>query len=107
MNKLIMIPTIVVALASHALAADVQKQAIAKSEANAGNAVASASSTTTNLNGRPVTIVEDQDDNGRKRLRMITYRNGKPKVKDITPVDKKVVNKEDPFSKKQPAGNLP
>ena len=107
MKKHIIIPTIAAAIACSTAFADEQKKEVVKNETKNGNATANAvarasSTTTTNVNGKPVTIVEDQDDNGKKRLRMITYQNGKPKVKDITPKEKEAVKKEDPFSKKMP-----
>jgi hypothetical protein len=107
MSKHIITRTIAAALACSAAFADEQRKEIIKIETKTGNANAEAkvftSTTVTNINGRPVTILEDQDENGKKRLRMITYESGKPKVKDITPKEKEQ-KKEDPFWKKKPAG---
>ncbi len=110
MNKHISIATIAAALAFNATFADEQKKEVVKSETKSGNAtanaVAKATSTTTSIiNGKPVTVVEDQDDSGKKRIRMITYVNGKPKVKDITPKEKEPAKKEDLFAKKKPAND--
>jgi hypothetical protein len=111
MNKHIAITTIAAALACSAtFAGEQKKEEVVKSETKNGNATAHAvakatSSTTTNINGKPVTIMEDLDDNGKKRIRMITYENGKPKVKDITPKEKEQAKKEDPFWKKKPAND--
>lgn len=110
MNKHIITHTIAAALACSATFADEQKKEVVKSETKNGNATANAvakatSTTTTNINGKPVTIMEDLDDNGKKRIRMITYENGKPKVKDITPKEKEQAKKEDPFWKKKPAND--
>jgi len=93
MKKQIIIYTIATVLACGATFAEEQKTEDVKSETKNSTSTASAvakttSTTTTNINGQPVTIIEDQDENGKKRLRMITYQNGKPKVKDITPKEK-------------------
>lgn len=108
MNKPIIIHTIAVALVCGTGFADGQKREVVVSEVKTGNARADArafsSTTTTIQNGRPVTIIEDLDENGKKRLRMITYETGKPKMKDITPKEKPAP-KEDTFWKKKPAGD--
>ena len=106
MNKHIIIHTIAAAFTCSAAFADEQKKEAVKAEAKNGEARAearafSSTTTTTNVNGKPVTITEDLDENGKKRIRMITYVNGKPKVKDITPKDKPAAN--DANGAKKPA----
>lgn len=109
MKRHLVLHTLTAVLACSAALADEKKGAVAKSESKDGTATAyayaearatSSSTSTTVINGKPVTIIEDQDENGRKRLRMITVQGGRAKVKDITPKEK--APKEDSAAKKKP-----
>ncbi len=51
------------------------------------------------VNGKPVTIIEEPDKDGKMRRKMITFENGKPKEKDVTPKEKKPSPTPVPFWK--------
>ena len=114
MIKHLITHTIAAALACTAAFADEQRKDIVKTETKTGNAFAEAradarvsvSTTVTNVNGRPVTIIEDQDENGKQRIRRITYDTGRPKVKNITPKEKQPPKREDPFLRTRPTGGI-
>lgn len=76
----------------------------ARAEATAFAKAESRTISTTNVNGKTVTIIEEPDENGKLRRKMITYSpSGRPKVKDITPKEKKPAEKADPFDQTKPS----
>ncbi|MEK0450046.1 MAG: hypothetical protein RL088_2314 [Verrucomicrobiota bacterium] len=89
-----------------AFAEEVKNEQVTKAENGRAEARAEAKAvanmrnvSTTMVNGKAVTIIEEPDENGKMRRKLITYSpSGKPKIKDITPKEKQPA----PADKKAP-----
>lgn len=91
--------TLLATFAASVAFADADKKDTTKAEAKSN----STTTTTTNINGKVVTVIKDQDEQGKERVRMITQQGtGKPKVKDITPKEKQPAKKDDPLARLKP-----